>query len=123
MELVIVVGIITILAGIAYPSYVDYGFRARRADGKEILMRIASAQERYYTNMNRYATLAEINMASGLSDGQHYTVTIARGNGNQTYTLTATPSGVQGADQCGNLTLTNGGARGFSGAQTNGNCW
>lgn len=47
IEVMIVVAIVAILAAIAYPSYSDYAFRTRRADGKEMMMRVASAQERY----------------------------------------------------------------------------
>ncbi|GAI02651.1 unnamed protein product, partial [marine sediment metagenome] len=46
IELMIVVAVIAILAAIAYPSYTRYVYRARRADGQDLLMRIAAAQER-----------------------------------------------------------------------------
>lgn len=124
IELMIVVAIVAILAAIAYPSYTNYVLRTRRADGKEFLMRIAAAQERYYTNFNRYATLAELSM-SNTSEKEYYTVEVTRENGNQTYLLTATPRGAQENDQCENLLLSNTGAKDWSGAKppTNGNCW
>src|SRR5690606_11790491 len=58
IELMIVVAIVAILAAIAYPSYINYIQRTRRADGHEMLMRMAAAQERYYTNYNHYAKTA-----------------------------------------------------------------
>lgn len=122
IEMMIVVAIIAIIASVAYPSYTNYSMRARRADGKEILMRMAAAQERYFTNMNRYATMAELGLGTSSEKG-YYTVSVTRANGNQTYTLTATPGGVQAADKCKNLTLTNTGAKDKSGDESNGKCW
>ncbi|MEB2317016.1 MAG: prepilin-type N-terminal cleavage/methylation domain-containing protein, partial [Xanthomonadaceae bacterium] len=60
IEVMVVVAIVAILAAIAYPSYSDYAFRARRVDGKEMMMRVAAAQERYYTNLNSYATVTQL---------------------------------------------------------------
>lgn len=122
LELMIVVAIVAILAAIAYPSYQNYVLRTRRADGKEFMMRVAAAQERYYTNLNRYAAMADLGLGT-TSERGYYTVSVTLANSNQTYTLTATPSGVQAPDQCANLTLTNSGSKGYSGAETNGKCW
>lgn len=125
IELMIVVAIVAILAAIAYPSYTNYVLRTRRADGKEFLMRVAAAQERYYTNFNRYAALDDLNLGTTESEKGYYSVEVTRDNGNQTYLLTATPQSAQADDQCGNLLLTNTGAKDWSGAKppTNGNCW
>ncbi|TXH18216.1 MAG: prepilin-type N-terminal cleavage/methylation domain-containing protein [Gammaproteobacteria bacterium] len=122
VEVLVVVAIIAILAAIAYPSYTNYSFRTRRADGKEFMMRIANAQERYYTNLNRYGTLADLGLGSASESG-YYTVAVALANANQSYTLTASPSGNQSSDKCGNLTLTSSGSKGYSGNQNNGSCW
>ncbi len=123
IELVVVVIIISMLAAIAYPNYIDYVFRARRADGKEMMMRIASAQERYYTNLNRYTNdLATLGLGN-TSEGGFYTFGIVLGNVNQTYTVTATPVGAQALDKCGNLTLTSSGFKDRSGNDNNGKCW
>jgi type IV pilus assembly protein PilE len=124
IEVMVVVAIVAILAAIAYPSYSDYAFRARRADGKEMMMRVASAQERYYTNLNNYATVTELGLGNPLvSEKGYYTITIALANSNQTYTLTASPATAQVGDKCGNLTLTNSGNKGFAGTESNGKCW
>ncbi len=125
IELMIVVAIVAIIAAIAYPNYTNHVLRTRRTDGKEFLMRIAAAQERYYTNFNRYATFDELNLGSNTSEKGYYAVEVTRENGNQTYLLTAAPQGAQGADQCENLLLTNTGAKDWSGPKPppNGNCW
>ena len=127
VELVVVMAIVAILAAIAYPSYRNYVQRARRADAKEMLQRVAAAEERFYTNRNQYTndliTAAGLNLGTANSEGGHYAITIVVPAGNQSYTLTATPGGAQSSDKCANLTLTNTGAKGYSGNQNNGSCW
>lgn len=132
IELMVVVAIIAILASIAYPSYSRYAFRARRADGHEMLMRVAAAQERYYTNFNKYATAlgssglgfsASSGCGVGGSEHCHYEISMEVAADGQTYTLTAEPKGVQAADKCKNLTINNVGLKGKSGDESNGKCW
>ncbi|MBA8887996.1 type IV pilus assembly protein PilE [Dokdonella fugitiva] len=126
IELVVVVAIIAILAAIAYPSYRNYVLRAHRADAKELAMRIASAEERYFTNLNRYTS--DITGATGLnmsstSEKSYYTAAVQTGNGNQTFVLTLTPQGMQAPDKCGKLTINNTGFKDKTGNETNGKCW
>lgn len=127
IELVVVMAILAILAALALPSFQNYMFRARRADGREMLQRVAAAQERFYTNRNQYAadltTAVGLNMGIISSEAGHYTVAIVVPAGGQSFVLTATPQGVQAADKCANLTVNNVGGRGFSGYATNGSCW
>lgn len=124
IELMIVVAIVAILAAIAYPSYTNYVQRTRRADGHEMLMRMAAAQERYYTNYNRYAKTADLGMgATPTSEKGYYEVVVTPAEPDQSYTLTATPQGSQADDKCKNLTLTNTGAKGKTGDESNGKCW
>ncbi|HBP5388065.1 TPA: prepilin-type N-terminal cleavage/methylation domain-containing protein, partial [Pseudomonas aeruginosa] len=47
IELMIVVVIIAILAGIAYPSYDEYVKRGNRTEGQALLSEAAATQERY----------------------------------------------------------------------------
>lgn len=125
IELMIVVAIVAILAAVAYPSYTNYVFRTRRADGREILMRIAAAQERNYTNLNAYAAnVADLGI-SATSEKGYYTVAAATANGNQTFTLTATPQAPQDKDKCKELIIDNLGQKSFGsgGNETNGKCW
>jgi type IV pilus assembly protein PilE len=127
IEVVVVLAIIAILAAIAVPSYQNSLDRGRRADGREMLQRIAAAQERFYTNRNTYTddltTAAGLNLGTADSEAGHYTIAIVVPAGGQSYTLTATPQGVQADDACANLTVNNVGARGYSGSETNGSCW
>jgi type IV pilus assembly protein PilE len=126
IELMIAVAIVAILAAIALPNYNRYVLRTHRAPGHNILMAIASQQERFYTNFNRYATtLAEIGFTTttATAEGGYYVVSLPATGDTQTYQLLATPQGTQVNDKCGNLTLTNAGVKGFSGDESNGHCW
>lgn len=135
LELMIVVTIIAILASLAYYNYSRYAFRTRRADGREMLMRVAAAEERFFTNTNGYViTPAGITTAPPLglgltatSTGGHYTISAATGTcGDATcYVLTAAPASgdVQASDACGRLTLDNVGNKNWTGNTSNGSCW
>lgn len=134
IELMIVVAIIAILASLAYYNYSRYAFKTRRADGREMLMRVAAAQERYYTNFNAYASSLTAASPAGLdftgppvtSEKSHYTITTANGasGDTQSYVLMATPTAgdVQAADACGALTLDNVGNK-LPVTSDNGHCW
>lgn len=128
IEVLIVVAIVAILSAIAYPNYTRYVFRTRRADAKEMLMAVASAEERYYTNFNRYTlTITDLGSfpASGVSEHGYYNVRIVAGPTatTQSYTLNAVPAGLQANDKCLTLTLNNVGVKGRTGNDSNGNCW
>lgn len=56
IELMVVVIIVAILAGIAYPSYEEYIIKSRRSDAKSALLSLQQAQEKYRTNCPQYAT-------------------------------------------------------------------
>lgn len=125
LELMIVVAIVAVLAALAYPSYNRYVERTRRAEGRELLMRVSAAQERFYTNRNQYAAnFGDLGMTNGDSENGYYTVAITLGAGNQSYTLTATPGGPQATDACAELTINNTGFKAApSNTGSNGACW
>jgi type IV pilus assembly protein PilE len=125
LELMITVGIVAILAAIAYPSYSNFAYRTRRADGRELLMRIAAAQERFYTNRNTYATTIGALNVGGASEKGYYTVADpAVANAGQTYILTATPIDIQANDTCGKLEVNNIGTKTApDDSGLNGKCW
>lgn len=56
IEMLVVVAIIAILASIAFPSYQNYVTASRRADAIAQLYETMEAQERYFTEHQRYAT-------------------------------------------------------------------
>jgi len=133
IELMVVVAIVAILAAIAYPSYTRFLYRTRRVEAKELLTRLASAQEKHLNAFNRYATSISAAPLSGglglstatMSENGYYDITVATAADGMTYTLTATPAegSRQAADVCGALGIDNALNKTYAGEQTNGNCW
>ena len=132
IELMIVVGIISVLAAFAYPSYTRYVADARRADCAGGLVGVANAMERHYSVTGSYLGAAAGGANTGAPavfgtacpiDGGEatYNLTISAATVS-TYTLQAAPTGRQATDRCGTLTLSNTGVKGVQGAQS-GNDW
>jgi len=131
IELMIVVVIIAILAGIAYPSYQNSVLKSRRADGTAALLEAAQILERCYTEFNAYnnvgcsivdagPTINKVTGVAPLAGAGYYTVTDTVLTAT-TYTIQAAPNvlGGQNGDSCGTFTLTHTGAKGAAAA----NCW
>lgn len=55
MELIVVMIIIGILTAVAVPSYRQYVVRSQRADAKDALLALSTAQEKFYLQCNSYA--------------------------------------------------------------------
>lgn len=118
MELMIVVAIIGILAGIAYPSYTDYIVKSKRKEGQSDMLQIQLGLERWRANNSTYsATLAQ----AGFTDNNvnyDYQITAGSSAGSM-YTITATAQGAQSSadSSCASLTINHASAKGPSG------CW
>ena len=131
IELIITVAIIAILAGVAYPSYTDYVYRARHSDAYDCLVDASQRQEEFFYNNNTYTTnLAGLGLAAGVvscGDGGSYTLTAAAGATGigSSYLLTATRTGAQTGDtKCGDLTLSNIGVKGnLNASRPADECW
>ena len=54
IELMVTVAIVGILAAIAYPSYQSSVIKSRRADAEGVLLGLANAMERHFTESNTY---------------------------------------------------------------------
>ncbi len=132
IELMIVVAIMAIIVSIALPAYQDQVLAARRTDGQAALYRAAAAQERFYTNLNAFASdvtsapPAGLGMGSASSEEGHYVISSAVPAGGQSYLMTATAQAGQANDTlCANLTLSNAGVKGATGSTSDalGDCW
>ena len=140
IELMIVVAIIAILAVIAMPIWTRYTYRARRGDGQKLLMHIAQAEERYYTDYNRYPLSAASLGYTGTTpttsnpptseNGYYQLVSITlppATSAGQGYVATAKPISTQVKDVCGNLSIDSTGQKTPPPTDvahnSNGNCW
>ncbi len=124
IELLVVVTIVGILASIAIPSYRQYVIRSHRPDATTMLLRIQSAQEKFFLQNLRYsddltaAPPAGLGM-TGMSPEQHYDVALTMGAANMTYVATATPHSGDGQvddTKCTSFTVNQAGTRGATGA-------
>jgi len=108
IELMIVVAAIAILAAIALPSFQEQARKSRRSEALSQLGQLQLAMERWRADCPTYAassTCSGTYPAATMPTSQYYTFSIA-GADATTYTLTATRSGSQTGDRCGNATAT-----------------
>jgi type IV pilus assembly protein PilE len=135
IELMIVVAVVAILAGVAYPSYRNQVMRSNRVEARNALLQVQVAQEKFFLQFGRYAGAAELTplptaSPAGLgipasTPAGNYTIGLPVG-GSATYTAVATAAGAQQndsdcrtfrIDQTGNKTSTN------SSGGTSTSCW
>jgi len=130
LELMIAVAILSILAAIAYPSYMDQVQKTRRVDGKSAVLEVAMAEEQYYTKNKSYTDdLSELVIDAASQAGEskegYYLLNLAATA--TTFSITATATGPQINDidcvtmsmnQLGEKTSTSGG-----GTAAEDQCW
>lgn len=110
IEVMIAVAIVGILVAIALPSYQNHLRKSRRAEAQAFLTQVAQKQQQYLLDARTYAlggaALTELNLTppTGVSNYYAITVTPAAPTQPPSFTVTATPAGVQTED--GVLTLT-----------------
>jgi type IV pilus assembly protein PilE len=133
IELMIVVAIVGIIAGIAVPAYQDSISKSRRRDAEGALQGLANAMERHFTEHNSYLGAADGGADTGSTatifsdkspvDGStaYYALSITAA-GVSTFTIQASPLGAQADDKCGTLSLDNTGTRGVSNLSVD-QCW
>ncbi len=86
VELMVVVVVMSILIGVAIPSYRGYMMRVHRVDATSALLRIAAAQEKFYLQANpaQYAVTATeladpppAGLGIGTTERGYYTLAVA----------------------------------------------
>jgi type IV pilus assembly protein PilE len=140
LEALTVVTIITILAAIVYPSYVDQVRKSKRTVAKSALLDAANREEQYFFSNRTYANalnlLPQFSSATVFFDQDGSQTAVA---GNAVYALSvaavddatacgtspcfqlqAVPQNDQASDTvCGTFTLTSSNVKGAAGS----NCW
>jgi len=114
IELMITVAIISVLAAIAYPSYMDYVRKGKRAMAQGTLMELAGKEQSYLLDRRRYtATLTDMLYSPPKEIENDYAITVVVNNAASppTFNATATPQGKQVKDKCGTMTLNHIGAK------------
>lgn len=110
IELMIVVLVIAILAGLALSSYNKQVRKSRRAEAKQIVADIGLRQEKWRSNHANYlgtdSVAADKTAFGTIPTGAYYTISITTVLAPAAYTLTAVPKGDQLNDTCGTLTWT-----------------
>lgn len=115
IELMIVVVILSIIAAVGYPAYIQHTTKSRRAAAESFLLSVANKQEQYMLDARIYAdTLAKLNLTTLPAEvSPHYTIALSNIT-NTTYTITATPIAGQLASDttCATLGLDQTGLKG-----------
>ena len=129
IELMVVVVIIAILAGIGYPMYLDQMKKSRRSDAKTTLSDVAARMEQFYQNNNGYTTdltllgyTANPFTTDQAGGSGYYTISVAAPNAAcpiaTCFSLEADPRLAQVDDtQCDPLVYTS------NGGKTPTSCW
>ncbi len=136
MELMITIAILAILTGIAYPSYAQYMMSSRRETAKTALLDLAGKETKYYSVNNTFTvTLTDLGFSVATnvpvpdSSSTYYTITVTT-NGTGAiadgFLATATPTGVQAADNCGSFSVDETGNKSYTPNGTDpgaASCW
>lgn len=125
IELMVVLLIVAILAGIAFPAYQSHIVRTNRAAARACLMENSQFLERYYTtNLTYVGAVPALGCAADANLSTRYTFT-APTLTQRTYVLAATPIGVQLAKdtQCGTLGIDQASLRTATGTAGLAGCW
>ena len=113
LELLIVVVVLAVLAGLALPQYLRVVARSREAEGWQMMASIRSAEMRYYAEwegVNAAMDLLDITAPTGVNFPNAMFTYGTAGVGLDKFQITATPIGGKCAG-CKNLKLDSDGTR------------
>lgn len=126
IELMIVVIIISVLAAIAYPAYINHTVNTRRAAAAACLTEFAQFMERYYTTEMSYEDADPPALGCEQELAVHYTFGLSGAPTASQFTVQAVPQGQQAARdgaRCGTLTINQLGQQRVSGTAEPTECW
>jgi type IV pilus assembly protein PilE len=138
IELLVVLAIIGILAGLSVPAYRDHVLRANRTEARAALLSLATAQEKFYLQCNEYTSALNAAAAAACSPGNlrfpatsergYYTVAVTAADANGwTATATAVQTQPQYRDtRCRTFQLASSGSKTASnsiGSANDAECW
>jgi type IV pilus assembly protein PilE len=142
IELMIVVTIVAVLAGVAYPSYVDSVNKSRRAEARAQLMDAVQFMQRFYSQNDRYdqtnantpvavalPAALQVSPRGAAANTENYNIGfLANSLGVNGFVLQAVPrtGGLMANDKCGTLQINQLGRRtvtGNTGGMTAETCW
>jgi type IV pilus assembly protein PilE len=105
IEVLAVLGIAGVLSSIAWPSFEGSLRKARRAEAMLAMAQLQIAQERWYANHRRYASLVELRLPVRTPAG-HYRMVVSAAD-DQGYVAVAEGDGAQSRDTaCRTLRLS-----------------
>jgi type IV pilus assembly protein PilE len=112
IELMIVVVVISVLAAIAIPNYLEQSRKGRRAEASRAIGEYQLALERWRAENPTYGACPSGVTCSGtrpsLPTSDYYTISESSVTAaGYTLTATRTPGGKMASDRCGNLSATN----------------
>lgn len=124
IELLIVVAVVGILAGIAYPSYRDTVKRAARSEVVGLLFDSAQHLERHRARTGQYADTDAVITPLPPGTG-HYSLHASREAEGFSLLARRHAGGLMAGDACGDFELDHQGVRGNPGAinEADGGCW
>ena len=114
LELLIVLAIVAILAGISFPSYQSHLIKARRTDGQVALFHLAAAMEKYAVDNQGYqGAVLEALKINSESFQKYYQLHIIKAE-EMDFLISAEPINTQTKDKaCGILAMNDKGEKGI----------
>ena len=125
IELLTVVGIVGILAAVAYPLYFEQAAKGRRTEARALLYEVLQHEERFYTENNAYTgDLTALGYVAALeTDHNTHSIALAVGpTGSLATSVQITGTAIVPDDKCVTLSLTSTHAQTATGTQP-AICW